>query len=68
LKWRVFPASKFGGSSRTQIWQVFMADFTGGFFWRVILAQLFVGFSWPVNQRVLKKSKAKEKRSKMYTQ
>jgi hypothetical protein len=50
-----------------------LAGCHGGFFWRVILVGYFGAFIWRVfmaskSSRFLKKRKAKEKRSKMYTQ
>jgi hypothetical protein len=61
LKWRLFLASKFSALKS----HINPASCHGGFSWRVILAHLFGGFSWQVNQAGLKKSKAKEKKSKL---
>ena len=44
LKWRVFPASKFGGLSS----HINLASFHGGFYWRVFLAGYFGAFIWRV--------------------
>ncbi len=44
LKWRVFPASKFGGFYS----RVLPAGCHGRFFWRVILAHYFGAFIWRV--------------------
>jgi hypothetical protein len=44
LKWRVFPASKFGGFKS----RVNPAGCHGRFFWRVILAGYFGAFIWRV--------------------
>ncbi len=44
LKWRVFPAYKFGG-----FWsRINLASFHGGFYWRVFKAGCFSAFIWRV--------------------
>ena len=62
LKWRVFPASKFGGFlTRVNpagchgrlFWRAILADYFGAFIWRVFMASKTSGF--------LKERKAKKK-------
>jgi hypothetical protein len=61
LKWRIFLASKFSELKS----HINPGSCHGEFSWRVILAHLFGGFSWQENQTGLKRSKAKEKKSKL---
>jgi hypothetical protein len=65
LKWRVFPASKFGGF----LSRVNPAGCHGRFFWRVISAGYFGAFIWRVfmaskSSGFLRKRKVKEKEVK----
>jgi hypothetical protein len=66
LKWRVFPASKFGGFwSRVNpagchgrlFWRVILAGYFGAFIWRVFMASKTSGFLEE------KKSEEKERNS-----
>jgi hypothetical protein len=65
LKWRVFPASKFGGFlSRVNpagchgrfFWRVISAGYFGAFIWRVFMANETSGFQRKEKQKKRKKN------------